>query len=180
MPSQSTHIIWGQSTHIIWDTGVILLLSTKAYLYLSIPLQPTPRISSSGVQRAALHMSKPSVSLPSACPPREATPASPDNLVPNLITLVEFSYRLKLGGKPPFHPSNPNAMCEIIVDVSTSLDYRPKILKTFFLRNDLCGKSHFHICLIQTSSNLHLKYFVLVLLNRPFGLRLVSTPTTSH
>ncbi|KAG5622412.1 hypothetical protein H5410_007630 [Solanum commersonii] len=52
-------------------------------------------------------------------------------------------------GKPPFHPSNPNAMCDIIVDVSTSLDYRPKILKTFSLRNDLCGKSHFHICLIQ-------------------------------
>ncbi|KAG5596625.1 hypothetical protein H5410_037857 [Solanum commersonii] len=46
-------------------------------------------------------------------------------------------------GKPPFHPCNPNAMCDILIDVTTSLDYRPKILKTFSLRNDLCGKSHF-------------------------------------
>ncbi|KAG5585498.1 hypothetical protein H5410_045932 [Solanum commersonii] len=83
-------------------------------------------------------------------------------------------------GKPPFHPSNPNAMCDIIVDVSTSLDYRPKILKTFSLRNDLCGKSHFHICLIQHITEFAPQIFALVLLNEPFGLRLVSTPPTSH
>ncbi|KAG5624796.1 hypothetical protein H5410_010014 [Solanum commersonii] len=52
-------------------------------------------------------------------------------------------------GKPPFHPSSPNAMCDIVVDVATPLDYSPKIPKTFLLRNDLCGKSHFHIRLIQ-------------------------------
>ncbi|KAG5598890.1 hypothetical protein H5410_030260 [Solanum commersonii] len=52
-------------------------------------------------------------------------------------------------GKPPFHPSNPNAMCDILIDVTTSLDYRPKILKTFSLRNDLCGQFHFHICLLH-------------------------------
>ncbi|KAG5604826.1 hypothetical protein H5410_026318 [Solanum commersonii] len=52
-------------------------------------------------------------------------------------------------GKPPFHPSNPNAMCDILIDVTTILDYRPKILKTFSLRNDLCCKSHFRICLFH-------------------------------
>ncbi|KAG5608384.1 hypothetical protein H5410_019665 [Solanum commersonii] len=39
--------------------------------------------------------------------------------------------------KPPFHPSSPYAMCDIIVNVTATLDYSPKILKTFFLRNDL-------------------------------------------
>lgn len=31
--------------------------------------------------------------------------------------------------KPPFHPCRSNGMCDIIVSVSTTLDYGPKILK---------------------------------------------------
>ncbi|KAG5610769.1 hypothetical protein H5410_022050 [Solanum commersonii] len=100
----------------------------------------------------------------------------PDNLVPNLIApsvpthpsqhphLRDMHFldmcvldrqhstpynKADSRGKPPFHPSNPNAMCDILIDVTTFLDYRPKILKTFSLRNDLCGKFHFHICLLH-------------------------------
>ncbi|KAG5599461.1 hypothetical protein H5410_030831 [Solanum commersonii] len=78
-------------------------------------------------------------------------------------------------GKPPFHPSNPNAMCDIIVDVSTSLDYRPKIIKTFSLRNDLCGKSHFHICLIQHITEFAPQIFCFGPTQpEPFGLQCLS------
>ncbi|KAG5570372.1 hypothetical protein H5410_060138 [Solanum commersonii] len=78
-------------------------------------------------------------------------------------------------GKPPFHPSNPNAMCDIIIDVTTSLDYRPKILKTFSLRNDLCGKSHFHLCLLHHITEIAPQIFCFGPTQpEPFGLQRLS------
>uniref|UniRef100_M1C6W3 Polyprotein n=1 Tax=Solanum tuberosum TaxID=4113 RepID=M1C6W3_SOLTU len=54
-------------------------------------------------------------------------------------------------------------MCDIIVNLPVSLDYKLKILKTTSLRYDLRINLTFTSALYVTLLKLHSKYFVLVL-----------------
>lgn len=65
--------------------------------------------------------------------------------------------------EPSFHPLYTNIMCDIIINLSTTLDNSSKRLKTFSLLDGLGIKPHFHIKF--TWLNLQSKYSVLSLLN---------------
>lgn len=68
-------------------------------------------------------------------------------------------------GKPPLNPGHINMLCDIIVDIPSSLDYRPQILESISLEDILYVKSHFHTYLKHQLLNLLSKYSVIVLLN---------------
>lgn len=59
-----------------------------------------------------------------------------------------FLSQMTLKASLQFHPSRSNAMCNIIGDVPTILNNRPKIFKTFFLQNHLRSKPYFYTCFI--------------------------------
>lgn len=65
-----------------------------------------------------------------------------------------------------FHPPCSNVIRNIIYNLPI-LEYRPKILETSSLGDDLCISLHFHICLVSYVIELALqesKYYVVVLL----------------
>ncbi|WMV55220.1 hypothetical protein MTR67_048605 [Solanum verrucosum] len=131
------------------------LASGQAYLYPSAyPLPPAPRTSSLGRLHTALHMPKPSQSrFAQLVHHRGHSHLLPDNLIPNFIApsvpthpsqhphlrnmhflnMWNFLITQDSRSKPPFHPRSPYAMCDIIVNVTTSLDYSPRYLKLSFL-----------------------------------------------
>jgi len=55
----------------------------------------------------------------------------------------------KAPGTSLLHPRRNNTMCDIIIDVLTSLNYRPQVLETIFLGDSLSVKPHFHTCLLH-------------------------------
>jgi len=66
-------------------------------------------------------------------------------------------------------------MCDIIIDVPSSLDLRPNILRTLFLGDILRGKAYFHIGLIQRNTEFaHQILYFGPSQPKPFGLQSLS------
>lgn len=73
-------------------------------------------------------------------------------------------YHTKLYKQHFIHcPCCTNTIGDIIIDVPTSLEYKPKIFEIISLENNLCATSTLASCIAPL--NLYSKYFILILLN---------------